>query len=332
VRLGASATGLRVAESTLEVAGEQMPFDGLIIATGASPRELPCLSGVDHVYTLRTSQNALALRMEFGRAKHVAVIGAGFIGAEVAASARARGLNVTVVEMEQSPLARALGPTLGATMVDLHLAHGTEVRLGTAVVAGEQAADGSVRLSLSDGTTLEADVVVVGIGVTPNTQWLEGSGLELANGVVCDAALNCGPANIFAAGDVASWPNPLFAQRMRVEHWTNATAQARHAARNLLHGKLEPFEGSNYFWSDQYGVRIQFAGIATPNELIVDGSTEERRLLTWFMEDDRLVGAFAMANPDLLMKSKQLIEERASLKHALSTIESSVASDTARQH
>jgi NADPH-dependent 2,4-dienoyl-CoA reductase/sulfur reductase-like enzyme len=270
---------------------------------------------------LRTSNDALAVRAAFARARSVAVIGAGFIGAEVAASARVRGLDVTVIEVEGTPLSRVLGAELGASTIDLHREHGTELRLGAGVVAGEQAADGAVNLTLSDGTTVEADVVVVGIGVEPNTAWLEGSGLELANGVVCDASLNAGHPGVFAVGDVASWPNPLFERRMRVEQWTNAIAQARHATRNLLDGARRPFEASNYFWSDQYGVRIQFAGIPSTDVQIVHGSLQTRTFLAWLTEGDRLVGAFAMNSSEPFMASKRLIEERADWEEALRAFE-----------
>lgn len=318
VRLGSPALGLDLRSGTIRLRDEALPFDGLIIATGATPRQIPALAGLEHVHTLRTQTDALAVRDELEHAEHLIVVGAGFIGAEVAASARARGVDVTIVEMDGAPLARVLGSELGAATVDLHREHGTRLLVGMAVVDGYQAPDGTVRLLLSDGSTLEGDLVVVGVGVEPNTNWLAGSGLQLDNGVVCSAALSAGRPGVFAVGDVASWPNPLFGRRMRVEHWTNAAAQARHAARNLLDGSARPFEGSNYFWSDQYGVRIQFAGVVTADAHRVTGRVDDRRFVMWFSQDDRLVGAFAMACPELFMASKRLIEERADWRVALS--------------
>src|SRR5439155_2936352 len=243
-----------------------------------------------------------------------------FIGSEGAASARTRGCDVTIVELEQTPLARALGPEMGALLMDLHREHGTELRLGVHVTSAD--GEGADRLGLSDGTVLETDAVVVGIGVVPNVQWLDGSGLDLSHGVVCDASLNAGADGVFAIGDVASWPNELFGRRMRVEHWTNTVEQARHAARNLVHGTPTPFVGSNYVWSDQYGVRIQFVGSTLGAEVeAVAGAVEERDFLAWYREGDRLVGALGIGLPRLLMKSKTLIEERRTWQDALAALE-----------
>lgn len=317
VRLGATAVGLDLEASALQLDGETLPFDGLIIATGARPRNLLRLASLDNVFTLRTREDAHSVREALRGARSVVVIGAGFIGGEVAASARSLGLEVTIVETETAPLSRVLGLEIGATVIDLHHEHGTRLMLGAAVVDGEQTADGGVRLTLDDGAAVEADLVVVGIGVVPNTDWLEGSGLELGNGVVCDASLNAGYPGVFAVGDVANWPNPLFDRRMRVEHWTNAIGQGRHAARNLLEGDGKPFEGSNYFWSDQYGIRLQFAGVSSEEVEIIDGSVEERKFLAWFTEGDRLVGAFAMGGPESFMVSRGLIEERSDRQAAL---------------
>jgi NADPH-dependent 2,4-dienoyl-CoA reductase/sulfur reductase-like enzyme len=201
----------------------------------------------------------------------------------------------------------------------LHREHGTELRLGVHVVEVE--GDPVRRLRLSDGSALETDVVVVGIGVVPNIAWLDGSGLELANGVVCDASLRA-TDGVYAIGDVASWPNELFGRRMRVEHWTNTGDQARHAARNLLHGTEEPFVGSNYVWSDQYGYRIQFVGstLGAVAE-VVAGDPAAREFLAWYREDERLVGAIGIGLPKLLMKSRVLIEERRSWNDALAELE-----------
>lgn len=325
VHVGTGATHLDLASSTIEAGGSSFGFDGLLIATGAAARTLPRIAGFARVHTLRTRRDALAVRSELERARSLVVVGAGFIGAEVAASARSRGLEVTIVEMERAPLARVLGPQLGSATNRLHEEHGTKLRFGTAVVGGEEAPDGTVRLQLSDGAVLEADLVVIGIGVEPNTGWLERSGVSLANGIVCDASLNAGHAEVFAAGDVVNWPNPLFERRMRVEHWTNAGGQARHAAKNLLRGERQPFEGSNYFWSDQYGVRLQFAGVATPEVRIIDGAVEDRRFVAWFTEGERLMGAFSLDSPELLMKTKRAIEERQGWRDALRAMEEELA-------
>jgi NADPH-dependent 2,4-dienoyl-CoA reductase/sulfur reductase-like enzyme len=313
--LGVAASELDLESRSLRVGGRRLPFDGLILATGASPRSLPGLEGMAGVHVLRTADDAAALRAALLEAKRAVVIGAGFIGAEVAASARTLGVDVTIVELEERPLARILGEDVGRAVAGLHGVHGTELRLGTTVARIEEAAAG-LDVRLSDGARLQVDVVVVGVGVAPNTSWLAGSGLELENGIVCDAALNAGSPGVYAVGDVASWPNPLFGRRMRVEHWTNAIEQARHAAANLLDGTAEPFAGSNYCWSDQYGTRIQFAGVATGDVATIDGTLEDRSFLAWYRDGERLVGAVAMAAPEAFMRSKRLIEDRASWRDA----------------
>jgi NADPH-dependent 2,4-dienoyl-CoA reductase/sulfur reductase-like enzyme len=323
--LGTAVERLDLTDGFLELGAERLPFDGLIIATGAAARNIPALEGLEGVHTLRTHDDALAIRSALERSEHIVVIGAGFIGSEVAASARARGLDVTIIEAEHAPLTRILGPELGRSATGLHREHGTDLRLGAGVVDGEQAADGGVRLRLTDDSIVEADAVVVGIGVSPNTDWLLGSGINVGNGIVCDSALNAGYPSVFAVGDVAEWPNPLFDRRMRVEHWTNAIGQARHAARNLLTGKRDTFNGSNYFWSDQYGIRIQFAGVSTGQTMLVDGSIEQHRFVAWYLDQRRLVGVFAMASPELFTKSQRQVEARAQWRDALDSLERTVA-------
>jgi NADPH-dependent 2,4-dienoyl-CoA reductase/sulfur reductase-like enzyme len=317
--LGQAAGALSLDERTIELGASELEFDALVIATGASPRMLDDLDGRAGVHTLRTLGDSTRLATALRQARQATVIGAGFIGSEVAASARAAECEVTIVELEQTPLARALGPEMGALLMDLHREHGTELRLGVQVVEAE--GDPVTGLRLSDGSALETDLVVVGIGVVPNLAWLDGSGLELANGVVCDASLRAADG-VYAIGDVASWPNELFGRRMRVEHWTNTSDQARHAARNLLHGTDEPFLGSNYVWSDQYGYRIQFVGSTLDAEAqVVAGSTDAREFVAWYREGDRLVGAIGIGLPRLLMQSRTMIEERRNWNDALAALE-----------
>ena len=313
--LGTRATALDLRSRQLLLGDARLPFDGLILATGAAARRLPGLDGPD-VHLLRTLDDALALRTALESARSLAVVGAGFIGSEVASTARARGIAVTVVELEEIPLARVLGPQLGAACARLHVAAGTDLRLGVTVA---ERLPGAVRLT--DGSTVEADAVVVGAGAVPAVAWLEGSGLELGNGVVCDETLSAGVPGVYAVGDIASWPNELFGRRQRVEHWTNAAEQARHAARNLLHGRADPFLGSNYVWSDQYGVRIQFVGVKTDDVEVVAGSLDEGPFLAWYREDGRLVGALAIGMPREAMKTKLAIEARLAWADALRALE-----------
>ena len=314
--LGCRASGLDLTHRHVMLAdGSALAFDGLIVATGSAPRAHALLSGRSDVYTLRTLADAMLLKGALERAQHVTVVGAGFIGSEVASSARSLDCEVTIVELEERPLAHAVGHQMGVLLMDLHRDNGTEVRLGATV---EAMADGSShRLTLSDGSVLETDMVVVGIGGVTNVAWLAGSGLTVDRGIVCDADLSCGPPGVYAVGDVAIWPNELFGLRMRVEHWTNAAEQARHAVRNLLHRTATPFRGSNYVWSDQYGARIQFVGQRGDNLEIIAGRVDAREFLAWYRDGDRLVGAMAIGMPQELMKTKQLIEQAHSWHEAV---------------
>ena len=267
LRLGVRAASFDLASRRLGVvalddqSGEELVVDGLLIATGARCRTLGGSEELDGVFVLRSLDDSLAIRAAFdaGPAR-VVIVGAGFIGAEVAATARTQGLEVTMIESLPQPLSRVLGDEMGAVCAELHREHGVDLRTGVGVEAIE--GDGRVeRVRLSDGNVIETDVVVVGIGVIPNTEWLEGSGLRIDNGVVCDATCLAAPG-VTAAGDVARWPNQRFGEVMRVEHWDNAVAQGAHAARRLLVGddEAEPFMPVPWFWSDQYDRKIQMAG------------------------------------------------------------------------
>lgn len=306
LRLGRPASSLDLERRRVRVDDEQLPFDGLIITTGAHARRLPGTEALEGVHVMRTASDARAIRDAFGGSPRVVVIGAGFIGAEVAASARANGLDVTIVEALPQPLARAIGTEMGAACVALHHDNGTTVRCGV----GVDSLEGGRRVEkvhLADGTIVEADLVVVGIGVVPATDWLAGSGLSIGNGVECDETLNAGPPGVFGAGDVASWHNVLYDCRMRVEHWTNAAEQAGVAARNLLAGadQRRPYAGVPYFWSDQYGVRIQFAGRAASDDIqVVDGSIASHRFVALYRSGEQVAGVIAMDSPKVFMAYK----------------------------
>jgi 3-phenylpropionate/trans-cinnamate dioxygenase ferredoxin reductase component len=331
-RLGTPAKGLDLGAHHVALAdGERLGFDGLVIATGATPRRLPGSEGPAGVHTLRTLDDCLAVRAEVDAgARRLVVVGAGFIGAEVAATCRTRGLDVTIVEALPVPLGQALGEEMGAVLADVHRDHGVDVRLGTAVAGLDGSGDGRVeRVRLADGSAIDADLVVVGIGVVPNTGWLEGSGLTLDDGVVCDATTLAAPG-VVGAGDVARWPSRRFGELMRVEHWDNALAMGAHAARRLLvwleagegggggSGGAEPYDPVPWFWSDQYDRKIQLAGrSAGADEVrVVDGSTEERRFVALYRRGDRLAGALAMNSPRQLLAYQRLIERGAAWAEA----------------
>ena len=319
--LGRRATGLDAAGRVLELDGdERLAFDGLVIATGSRPRTLPGTPPLDGIFVLRTLDDCLAIRARLDERPRVVVIGAGFIGSEVAATCRGRGLEVTVLEMLPVPLARRVGPVIGETCGALHRDHGVDLRCGVAV-AGFEGGDRVEQVRLADGTAIDADLVVVGVGVVPETGWLEGSGLALDDGVVCDDTCLAAPG-IVAAGDIARWPNPLFdGESMRVEHWTNATEQGVAAALRLLAGKAsgEAFAPVPFVWSDQYDVKIQIVGsIHGDDEVVVaDGSLDERRFVALFGRGGRLVGALGFSRPRLVMQYRRMIAERASWDDAL---------------
>ena len=319
-RLGQSATGLDLAGRTVLLGGgERLAFDGLVIATGASPKRLPGTDHLDGVHTLRSLDDCLEIRAELERSpRRVAVVGAGFIGAEVAATCRGRGIEVSLIEALPVPLERGLGPQMGAVVADVHRDHGVDVRLGVGVVLIE-GGDRVERIRLTDGAVLDIDLVVVGIGVTPNTDWLEGSGLTIDNGVVCDATCTAAPG-VVAAGDVARWPNPRFDEVMRVEHWDNAIAMGTHAAQSLLAGdRAQPFQPIPWFWSDQYDRKIQLSGRASPDDRVevVSGSVEDRRFVALYGRDDRVVGVLGMNQPAKVMRWRSLIEEKTSWDDAV---------------
>lgn len=328
LRLGARATALDAAGRLLTLEGdESLPFDGALLATGAAPRTLPGTPDLDGIFVLRTVDDALDLRARLDGRPRVVVIGAGFIGSEVAATCRMRGLEVTVLEALPAPLVRGLGPVLGAVCGELHRDHGVDLRLGVGVAAIE--GDGKVeRVRLDDGSTVEADIVVVGVGVAPVTDWLDGSGLVLDNGIVCDETLLAAPG-IVAAGDVARWPNPMFdGEVMRLEHWTNAAEQGVAAARRLLVAEgdaADAYAPVPFVWSDQYDRKIQSVGhFRGDDEMeVVYGTLEERRFVSVFGRNGRLVGALGFSMPAKVMQYRKMIEERASFADALERARSS---------
>jgi NADPH-dependent 2,4-dienoyl-CoA reductase/sulfur reductase-like enzyme len=288
-----------------EPGGTAIRYDALVIATGATARRLP------GARTLRTAEDAVAVRAALDRGARTVVIGAGFIGSEVASAARKRGLPVTIVEAQAVPLVRAVGAEAGAALAALHHAAGTELRLATEVTG---VADGGV--VLATGEVLPADLVVAGIGAVPATGWLEGSGLTLHErdrGVVCDATLAAGPPGVYAAGDVAHVANPLFdGEPMRLEHWTNAAEQGAAAARHALDpASARALEPVPYFWSDWYGHRIQFVGTPHADEVAVQGDT------TLYRRGDRVVGALTVDRPREIMKYRRRIAARSPWSEAL---------------
>ncbi|OBK40739.1 pyridine nucleotide-disulfide oxidoreductase [Mycobacterium sp. 1245111.1] len=294
---GASAVKLDTASRTLHVRDDDqdlaMHFDGLVIASGAVPREWKSGATLGGVYVLRTVDDCLAIRDRLGHRSRVVVVGGGFIGAEVAASCRSIGLQVTLIEKSDGPLLAALGKEMASRWAGLHRQRGVDVRVGVGVE--EFIGNGDVKaVGLTDGSQISADVVVVGLGVEPATDWLDGSGLHLDDGVVCDATGTVdGARDIVAAGDVARWWHPLYERHLRVEHWDHAGRQGVAAARNLLAGpeRAKRYQDVPYFWSDQYDVKLQMMGVPTDYDAveIIEGDPQGWRFVAAYGRGGRTI-------------------------------------------
>ena len=332
-KLGSPAVGLDTTERVVSLAsGESVSFDGLIIATGGVVKRLPNQPSWRGVHTLRTLDDSLALREDLTEGRRVVVIGAGFIGLEVAATARGRGCDVTVLEGLVAPMIRGLGAEMGRNAALVHEDNGVVLRFGVRVSGLVEGDSGVVAgVALESGEVVPADVVLVGIGVAPSTDWLANSGLTIRDGVVCDRSLNAGVPGVYAAGDVCRWQNDLFDREMRVEHWTTASEQGAAAARNLLAvargEEPKPFIDVPFFWSDQFTARIQFVGRAEGGEnvSIVVGSPEERQFVALYESEGRLVAALGVSRPRQLMPFRKLIGERATMEQAMELVRSFVA-------
>lgn len=309
--LGIRATGLDRADRTLRLAdGRRLRADGVVIATGAAARTLPGSAGLSGVHVLRTLDDALALRDELAGGGRLVVIGGGFIGAEVASTAYALGLDVTVIEAAPTPLAGPLGEVMGGIVSGLHADHGVRLLCGTGVkgLSGESRVDAVL---LEDGRSVPADIVVVGVGARPCVEWLEGSGVVLDNGVKCGADGRTSLAGVVAVGDCASWYDPRVGAHRRVEHWTGARERPDAAVAALLSwGAASPgVPRPPYFWSDQYGVRIQFAGHAAGADSVTieEGAPDDRNVLAVYRSAGRPVAALGMNQPRLFTRwRKQL--------------------------
>ena len=325
--LGDGAVSLDVEQRIVRLrSGREVSFDGVVIATGGQVRRLPGQPDWRGVHELRTLGDSLSLRSELEPGRRVVVVGAGFIGLEVAATAKTRGCDVTVLEGAPAPLIRGLGAEMGRHIARIHEDNGVMVRCDVRVdgfVEGEAGVVAGIRLA--DGEVIPADVVVVGVGVSPATGWLESSGLEIRDGVVCDETLRAA-AGVYAAGDVARWPNRLLGREMRVEHWTNASEQGAVAARNLLaesRGEVgTAYESVPFFWSDQYTSRIQFIGRAEGDETVevVAGSPDEHSFVALYHHGDELRAALGVSRPKQVMPFSKLLAERASWQRALELV------------
>ncbi len=303
LRLGVTATQVRGGEVEL-ADGAHIAADAVLIATGGSPRQLPGAEGVCH---LRTVRDADRLRAALRPGLRLIVIGAGFIGAEVAATARGRGADVTLIEALDVPLQRVLGREMGAVCARLHRDNGVDLRLGETV---ESVRDGVV---VTSGGRVEGDLVVVGVGITPNVDVARRSGIAVDNGILVDEYCRTNLPNVFAAGDVANHLHPLFGERIRVEHFDNANRQAAAAANNML-GRNTMFDDPHWFWSDQYDVNLQYAGHASSwDELVVRGSIDDLDFVAFYLRDKVIRAAFGVDRGGDVIAAKELITTRRSV-------------------
>ncbi|MCD9878650.1 NAD(P)/FAD-dependent oxidoreductase [Streptomyces guryensis] len=310
--LGERAVRLDPADRSVTLAGgRRLRSEGVVVATGAGPRLLPGMDGMAGVHTLRTLDDAEALRAELlDGLPRVVIIGAGFIGAEVASTAHRLGLHVTVVEAVDVPLERQLGREMGLVVSSLHTDHGVRLLCGTGV-AGLTGEDRVTGVRLADGRLLPADIVVVGVGVRPATAWLAGSGVQVDDGVVCDPGGASSVPGVVAVGDVARWPNPFTGRHARIEHWSNATEQAKTAARTLLTGEsAAPARvTAPYFWSDQYQVRIQLAGHVAPGDRpeLIEGSLDGRSFVSVYLREGTPVAVLSLNQPKLFNRLRRTL-------------------------
>jgi 3-phenylpropionate/trans-cinnamate dioxygenase ferredoxin reductase subunit len=321
--------------------GYPLRFDGLIIATGVRPRRLPTGHELAGVHVLRDHPDVAALRAAFAGTPRVAIVGGGFLGMEVAAAARGLGLDVTVIEPLAQPMIRQVGPLIGAEVARLHREHGVDLRtaIGVTRLIGDDGGDGATDdlvtgstatrsvtadgrvtddgdtggsrvtgVALTDGSILPADCVLVAIGSVPATDWLAASGLAVGDGVECDEYCRAAPG-IYAAGDVASWVNPRYQRRMRIEHRMNATEQGRAAAVNLLKGDAQPFAPLPYFWSDQYNVKIQVHGYLSDGAeaAIEEGSPADGKFVVLYSKDGAPTAVLGWNSPARLVRYRKLL-------------------------
>ncbi len=319
-RFGIRATTLRPRDRRVELSGgDSVEVDGVVLATGAGPRLLP---GTEHragTHVLRTLDDARALRRDLRPGARLVVVGAGFIGAEVAATARGLGLDVTVVEAAPAPLAGPLGQEMGGIVSSLHADHGVRLQCGVGVAGttGNGRVDG---VALADGRTLPADVVLIGVGAFPNVGWLAGSGLDVSHGVRCDAFGATDLPNVVAVGDCATWYEPALARHHRVEHWSGAQERAAVAVATLLSGGAETrTTRPPYFWSDQYDVRIQLTGHPHGYDSVVveEGSADALDFLAVYRRNGRPIAVLALNHAKSFMRWRKQLATQASTAAAL---------------
>ncbi|SFW91449.1 NAD(P)/FAD-dependent oxidoreductase [Amycolatopsis australiensis] len=293
---GVTATRVELgARLVLDDTGGEHRYDRLVLATGSRPRTLPVPGGdLPGLYTLRTLDDSRRLRAAFADARRVVIVGAGWLGSEAAAAARAHDADVTVVDPVRVPLANVLGETVGGVFRDLHTEHGVHYRLGEQVAEITGGADGVRGVRLGSGEELTADVVLIAVGAAPRVELAHAAGLELSDdgGVSVDAGLRTAAPDVYAVGDIAAHFHPRYGRRIRVEHWANAKDQGTHVAQNLL-GENQPFLNSPYFFTDQYDLGCEYRGLADPDsdELVIRGDLGAREFTAFWLREGEVTAA-----------------------------------------
>jgi 3-phenylpropionate/trans-cinnamate dioxygenase ferredoxin reductase component len=316
LRLGSAATRLDTADHTVTLDdGTVLGYDELVIATGLVPRRIPAFPDLEGIRVLRSFDESLALRRHASAARHAVVVGAGFIGCEVAASLRGLGVDVVLVEPQPAPLASVLGAQVGGLVARLHRSEGVNVR--TEVTVAEVRGQGHVdTVVLTDGAEVPADLVVVGIGSRPATEWLEGSGIHVDNGVICDAVGRTSAPNVWALGDVASWRNPR-GHQVRVEHWSNVAEQARVLVPAMLGEDVPSTVVVPYFWSDQYDIKIQCLGEPQATDIVHLVEDDGRKFLAYYEREGVVAGVVGGGKPGQVMKTRAKIAAGAPIRQVL---------------
>jgi NADPH-dependent 2,4-dienoyl-CoA reductase/sulfur reductase-like enzyme len=306
LRLGTEVTAVHPSESAVELAGgERLEYGALVLATGSSPRRLP-IPGAENALTLRYREDSDAIRATFGGGKRLVIVGAGWIGLEVAAAARDKGTEVTVLESAELPLLAVLGPEMGTVFADLHREHGVDLRFGVSVA--EIAPDG---VRLEDGTHFAADAVVLGVGAAPRTELAEEAGLVTDNGVLVDAALQTSDPAIYAVGDIANHDHPVLGQRVRVEHWATALNQPAAAVAAIVGDDGDGYRELPYFFSDQYDLGMEYVGTSPRGSRVVTrGDVPGREFVAFWLDgDDRIRASMNVNVWDVVDEIKPLIAE-----------------------
>jgi 3-phenylpropionate/trans-cinnamate dioxygenase ferredoxin reductase component len=318
LRLGVRARNLDPAARTVELEdGERILFDRLLIATGGRNRALAVPGHeLEGIFDLRRIEDSDRIRGEASAGRKAVIVGAGFIGSEVAASFRQLGVEVEVIEFFAAPLLRVLGPEVAKVYEAIHRDEGVRFHFGEAVKSFQ--GDGRVEAVVTDkGTRVEGDFVVVGVGIQPNVEWLEGSGIELDNGVIVDEFCRTNVEAVYAAGDVANHWHPIFERRMRVEHWDNALKQGAAAARNMM-GLQAVFDDPHWFWSDQYRHNLQYLGYAVDwDQLVIRGSLEERKFVAFYLSGGVVKAVAGLDRGKDVRRSAGLIRARRPFDPAL---------------